>query len=106
MIELQPNEWMMLAAMLGALVHMCLGYVAAKKKNPEEGFESTYLTKTILTILAMGMMFENIEVANLTMGGILFAILSGMGGNKVLSKAPPKPKPKTKAISKQVDEPN
>jgi len=76
----------MLAAMVGAIVHMVIGYMNKKQQNPDMNFEYPYLTTTIITILAMGLLFENIEVAELTLGGILFALLSGMGGNSVLSK--------------------
>lgn len=87
MIELiQPNEWMMIAAMIGAIFHMINGYFDKKQKNPDMKFEYPYLTKTVITILAMGLLFENIEVVELTLGGILFALLSGMGGNSAISK--------------------
>lgn len=86
MIELQPNEWMMIAAMCGAIIHMVLGYLNKKQHDPDMKFEYPYLTTTIVTILAMGLLFENVEVAKLTLGGILFALLSGMGGNSAISK--------------------
>jgi hypothetical protein len=87
MIEnIQPQDWMMVAAMIGATFHMLNGYLDKKQKNPDTKFEYPYLTKTVITILAMGLLFENIEVAELTLGGILFALLSGMGGNSAISK--------------------
>jgi len=86
---IQPHDWMMIAAMIGATFNMLNGYLDKKQKNPSTKFEYPYLTKTVITILAMGLLFENIEVAKLTLGGILFALLSGMGGNRALSKATP-----------------
>lgn len=87
MIEnIEPHDWMMVAAMIGAIFHMLNGWLDKKQKNPDMKFEYPYLTKTVITILAMGLLFENVEVAELTLGGILFALLSGMGGNSAISK--------------------
>lgn len=86
MINLQPNEYMMLAAMGGAVFYMINGWLDSKQKNPNLKFEYTYLTKTVVTVLGMGLLFENVEIAELTLGGLLFAVLSGMGGNRELSR--------------------
>jgi len=86
MINLQPNEWMMIASMIGAVFYMLNGWLSQKQQNPDLKFEYSYLTKTVITVLGMGLLFENVEIAQITLGGILFALLAGMGGNSALSK--------------------
>jgi len=86
MINLQPNEWMMIASMIGAVFYMINGWLSQKQQNPDLKFEYSYLTKTMVTVLGMGLLFENVEIAQVTLGGVLFALLAGMGGNSAISK--------------------
>lgn len=86
MIHLQPNEYLMIAAMLGALFYMVAGWLDKKQKEPETEFEYAYITKTLIMIMGSGLIFEQVEIVQLTLGALLFAFLSGMGGNRAISK--------------------
>ena len=83
---LQPNEWMMIAAMVGAAFYMINGYLANKQENPDMKFDYTYLTKTLVTVMGAGLAFEAVEVNEIGLGAIIIALMAGLGGNSVLSK--------------------
>lgn len=89
---LQPNEWMMVAAMIGAAFYMLNGYLANKQENPDMKFDYTYLTKTLVTVMGAGLAFETVEVSELGLGAIIIALMAGLGGNRVLSKMAKKKK--------------
>ena len=87
MVNLQPNEYLMIVAMFGALIYMLAGWLEKRQETPKTALKPAYVVKTLIAMALAGLVFEQVEIVRLTLGAILFAFLSGMGGNRAISKS-------------------
>lgn len=85
MIAIQPHIYLMLTAMFGILMYMILGFLNAKKSNPELEFDYNYVYATIFMMATVALLYEN-AVEVLTVATVIKAFLVGFGGNGAVTK--------------------
>ncbi|MDG6243733.1 MAG: hypothetical protein QCH31_04975 [Methanolobus sp.] len=84
---MEPNEILALVAMAGALWYMVQGYWTNRINDPDTKFDPAYLTQTLIAMLVSGFAFHEVSVEKVDLFSVIAALLMGMGGNSVVSKA-------------------
>lgn len=85
MIEIEPTDYFVVAAVSGSLFYHLSGYFDAKKQNPSIKYLYGYMLQTIFVAIgvACGYSVSNMEWSHYN---LLLAFISGMGGTVAISK--------------------
>lgn len=80
------TDILMIAAALGAAFYQINGYFVAKRKDPSIEWGDGYTIKTIVAGMTVAMTIGASHVDTITLYNLFGAILSGLGGNMLISK--------------------